>query len=93
MRRIALCLALFAAAAAQAQTPPREWLLVWVAANVSGASLPEQQRFDTKEKCDAAAGVLNDLTAKTGIANTNVPVSVRAGCIEVPAAIPANKPL
>lgn len=76
---------------AAAQAPPgpasteirQQWLLVWVVANVSAASLPEQQRFDTKAKCESAAQVLNELTAKTGLANANVPVSVRAGCVEV----------
>jgi len=88
MKSVLLTFALGAAAPALPQQPERpvEWLLVWVAANVSAASLPDQQRFYSAETCDAAAQIVNDLTAKTGIANSNVPINVRAACIQVPAA-------
>jgi hypothetical protein len=88
-RVVAVLLGLFAAAIVQAQTPPKkdEWLLVWVAVNVSAASLPEQQRFETKEQCQAAAQTLMELTAK-GITSSNVPLAVRAACIDVPASSP-----
>lgn len=61
-----------------------KWLLIWVVGGtVTGASLPEAQKYDTQEKCNVAAEAINKL-GKGGIANSS-PTIVSATCIEVPA--------
>jgi hypothetical protein len=62
-----------------------KWLLVWVVANASAADLPQGMVYDNQEQCELAARTLDGLTAKAGMSGANVPMSVRAACIEVPA--------
>jgi len=65
-----------------------KWLLVWVVANASGADLPQGVIYDNQEQCETAARTLDGLTAKAGMSGANVPMSVRAACIQVPSPAP-----